>query len=152
MASTEPRVRDLLGRLEDGVRTIQTGQGIASTDGDPLSPHPCRTLATNSERGRWRLAHLLDVAGLERIVVRQEVPGLGAAHGAYIPDEHTIVLAPGLSPTTSAPRRCATNSGTRSWATRRPDAGRNRRRPPRAPSSWSRPGPAWTPPPTLSAT
>jgi len=70
---------------------------IASTDGEPLPTHPCQALATSSERGRWLLARLLDVARGEGIAVRQDVPGLGAAHGAYIPADHAIVLAAGLS-------------------------------------------------------
>ncbi len=38
-----------------------------------------------------------DVARGEGITVRQDVPALGAAHGACMPDEHAIVPAPGLS-------------------------------------------------------
>jgi hypothetical protein len=37
------------------------------------------------------------VARGEGITVRQDVPGLDAAHGACMPDEHAIVPAPGLS-------------------------------------------------------
>jgi hypothetical protein len=69
----------------------------SQTEGTDLPPHPCQTLTTGSERGRWLFARLLGVARAEGIGVWADIRGLGTAHGAYVPGARVIALAPGLS-------------------------------------------------------
>ena len=69
----------------------------SQTEGTDLPPHPCQTLTTDSERGRWLFARLLQVARAEGIELRADIRGLGTAHGAYVPGTRVIALAPGLS-------------------------------------------------------
>ena len=69
----------------------------SQTEGTDLPPHPCQTLTTDSERGRWLFARLLQVARAEGIEVRADIRGLGTAHGTYVPGTRVIALAPGLS-------------------------------------------------------
>ena len=129
---------------------VATTFDIASTDGDPLPPRPLgpgheqrtRPLAPRVPP-MWRAARGSPSAKMSPALTRRTAPACPT---------NTPSSRHRGCPKTSAPRRCATNSGTRSWGTGRPAAGRNRRRPPRAPPSWSRPGPAWTPQPTPSAT
>ncbi len=79
---------------------------ISQTDGDPLPEHPCQALTTDSERGRWLYARLLDIAKAERVSVRTAEDIRGTANGFYLPDSHAIVLAPRLSDDQRAKTLC----------------------------------------------
>ena len=85
---------------------IVTVFDISQTDGEPLAEHPCQKLTTDSERGRWLLAHLLDLARAEGIAVREDATDLGTANGCYYPATHSIALAAGLSEDARAKTLC----------------------------------------------
>ena len=85
---------------------IVTVFDVSQTEGDPLPEHPCQALTTASERGRWLYARLREVAAGEGISVREAVHMLGTAHGAYLPESHAIILAPGLSEDQRAKTLC----------------------------------------------
>lgn len=85
---------------------IVTVFDISQTDGEPLAEHPCQKLTTDSERGRWLLAHLLDLARTEGIPVREDATDLGTANGCYYPARHAIDLAAGLSEDARAKTLC----------------------------------------------
>ncbi len=76
---------------------IVTVFDISQTDGDPLPMHPAQTLTTDSERGAWLYARLLDLARAEGVSVRTAEDIRGSANGAYLPSAHAIILAPRLS-------------------------------------------------------
>ena len=92
----ESEETDANGRPVRGFRVV-TVFDISSTDGEPLAEHPCRKLTTDSERGAWLYAKLLDIARAEGIPVREDATDLGAANGCYYPARHAIALAAGLS-------------------------------------------------------
>ena len=85
---------------------IVTVFDVSQTEGDPLPQHPCQDLTTASERGAWLYARLREVAAGEGISVHVATHMLGTAHGAYIPGEHAIILAPGLSTDQKAKTLC----------------------------------------------
>ena len=79
-----------------GWRTV-TVFDVSQTEGADLPAHPCQTLGTDSERGRWLYERLLDVARARGTMVREDMAGLGSAHGVYVPGVNAIGLAPGLA-------------------------------------------------------
>ena len=79
---------------------------VSQTDGADLPAHPCQTLTTDSERGRWLYEHLLDAARTRGTTVRQDMAGLGTAHGVYVPGVNAIGLAPGLAMDQKAKTLC----------------------------------------------
>ena len=79
---------------------------ISSTDGDPLPEPPCQALTTDSERGAWLYANLLDITKAEGIAVRENTADLGTANGCYYPARHAIDLAAGLSDDQKAKTLC----------------------------------------------
>ena len=101
----ESEETDANGRPVRGFRVV-TVFDISSTDGEPLAEHPCRKLTTDSERGAWLYAKLLDIARAEGIPVREDAADLGTAHGCYYPARHAIDLAAGLSDDHKAKTLC----------------------------------------------
>ncbi len=79
---------------------------VSQTDGDPLPQHPCQALTTDSERGRWLYARLLEIVRAQGVEVREDMTGLGRAHGVYVPGMRVIGLAPGLSDDQRAKTLC----------------------------------------------
>ena len=79
---------------------------ISQTEGADLPAHPCQTLTTDSERGRWLYEHLLDLARGRGTMVSEDMAGLGTAHGVYVPGVNAIGLAPGLAVDQKAKTLC----------------------------------------------
>jgi len=75
---------------------IVTVFDIAQTDGEPLPEPPVRRLTNDSERGAWLRQRLLTIAETEGVVVERGAE-LGPALGMYLPREHRIRIAGGLS-------------------------------------------------------
>ena len=68
----------------------------SQTEGEPLAQHPCQELTTDSERGRWLYARLLDIAKAEGIEVSDRTT-LAHANGVFVPGANLIGLKMGLS-------------------------------------------------------
>lgn len=96
---------DANGRLVRGFRIV-TVFDYSQTDGAPIAEHPAHKLTTDSERGRWLYAKLLNIAKAEGIAVREAVDIRGGANGVYLPSAHAIILAPRLSADQAAKTQC----------------------------------------------
>ncbi len=78
----------------------------SQTEGAELPPHPCQELTTDTERGRWLCARLLELARTHGTDVREDMAGLGSARGVYVPGVNAIGLAPGLAADQKAKTLC----------------------------------------------
>ena len=78
---------------------------ISQTEGDPLPEHPCQALTTDSERGRWLYARLLNIAKAEGIAVSDQTT-LRHANGVFVPGANMIGLKMGLSDDHKAKTLC----------------------------------------------
>ena len=78
---------------------------ISQTDGEPLAQHPCQELTTDSERGRWLYARLLNIAKAEGIAVSDQTT-LRHANGVFVPGANMIGLKMGLSDDHKAKTLC----------------------------------------------
>ncbi len=77
----------------------------SQTEGEPLAQHPCQELTTDSERGRWLYARLLDIARSEGITVSDRTT-LAHANGVFVPGANMIGLKMGLSDDHKAKTLC----------------------------------------------
>ncbi len=96
--------------VEDEAQTVTrfravTVFDISQTEGEPLAQHPCQELTTDSERGRWLYAKLLNIAKAEGITVSDETT-LHHANGVFVPGANMIGLKMGLSDDQKAKTLC----------------------------------------------